>query len=475
MKIFNGIFLLAIFLISFCQLGKSQICSPIGTDTPSDEMPGCQLMANTFSGSTEGFTDLGALPDRFIQCSSLDKRQFFYFVADSTGSFSGDFSVSNCTENMGAQIFIFNHEFWPISNCLSVTSGSGWLVADRLRPGEVYFIAVDGFEDEICDFTLTVDNGIALSKVDPNDPTNIPNLTSNLSSFPFCPDSTVCFSTKSIPDADGYIWTLPDTASIISGGTFADTFVCLNFFWTTNSIIGITPVFGSGYGPAATFHAPVINRVEKIDTAVCLGESIEIGGETFDAVGRYEIFLTDINDMGCDSLIKLNFQTPDTTPLHLSCVIDTFINSIGFNWPRKPLADGYEVWLNDSLMGFQANAGLLLTAPYNGQTYHLRVKPYATHGCSYTWSELTCQAPNTSSLSHISEKRKVQVFPIPSKSYVEVFSEEDILKIDLFNLSGMKLKSSFENRVDLEEFESGIYFLRIHFEDGVVVRKVLKG
>ena len=72
----------------------------------------------------------------------------------------------------------------------------------------------------------------------------------------------------------------------------------------------------------------------------------------------------------------------------------------------------------------------------------------------------------------------VRVFPNPSFDYVniEISDTNSIQSISLFDVSGKKILSYFDNpkRLDVSQLHSGLYFLKIETNEGILVKKLIK-
>jgi len=71
----------------------------------------------------------------------------------------------------------------------------------------------------------------------------------------------------------------------------------------------------------------------------------------------------------------------------------------------------------------------------------------------------------------------VLIYPNPTKSMVHIQSTEPVISIELCDLSGksiLKQLKPFDNCIDLSAIQNGLYFMKIAFEDRVIVKKVTK-
>jgi hypothetical protein len=92
--------------------------------------------------------------------------------------------------------------------------------------------------------------------------------------------------------------------------------------------------------------------------------------------------------------------------------------------------------------------------------------------------EVDIERTVTSALIHTSNDRDVlELYPNPTNSIVFLKANEEIKQIDVYDLNG-KIISKHDraagNFVDFRQFQTGIYFVRISFENSVIVKKVVK-
>ena len=68
---------------------------------------------------------------------------------------------------------------------------------------------------------------------------------------------------------------------------------------------------------------------------------------------------------------------------------------------------------------------------------------------------------------------KLTSYPNPTNSKVRF--NQTIETIDIIDLTGKKIKSFYNvNEIDIEHLPSGVYYLKLFFNDNVVTRKVIK-
>jgi Secretion system C-terminal sorting domain len=71
----------------------------------------------------------------------------------------------------------------------------------------------------------------------------------------------------------------------------------------------------------------------------------------------------------------------------------------------------------------------------------------------------------------------IQIYPNPTKSIVHIQSTNPVKSIEVCDISGktiLRQQNCFENSIDLSSVQNGLYFLKIAFENRVIVKKVTK-
>ncbi len=102
-------------------------------------------------------------------CGSIDNNSWLKFVADSTTATLNIF-VSNCTEGDGIQMQIFATSdcstFTSYSNCWNPgVMTDGIITATGLTVGNTYYLMIDGWAGDVCDFFISAKTGINLMPI----------------------------------------------------------------------------------------------------------------------------------------------------------------------------------------------------------------------------------------------------------------------------------------------------------------------
>jgi gliding motility-associated-like protein len=129
----------------------------------------CDL--NGYCGNTSSAYTAGNTSGLGNFCGSIENNSWLSFVASSTSASLG-FNSGGCQDNSaGIQAVIYASSnctsFTEVSNCESQGSGSGTFTITtnvNLVPGQTYYIMVDGFAGNVCNYTVTAQAGVALGQ-----------------------------------------------------------------------------------------------------------------------------------------------------------------------------------------------------------------------------------------------------------------------------------------------------------------------
>ncbi len=184
--------LLSLISLFVCSVGYSQVCIPGSSCFDAPLICGVELDGYTHStGAPNDITQ----PDIF--CGVIENNQWIRFVACETTA-EIELIVNSCQGTLtgsGLQAEIFATDdcfnFVSVSNCLSSpVAQNGTLNASGLTPGNIYYLMVDGWAADICNYTIDVISGID------TDPPNPVILNQGIVDGPAtaCPGETVTYS-----------------------------------------------------------------------------------------------------------------------------------------------------------------------------------------------------------------------------------------------------------------------------------------
>jgi len=273
---------------------SSESYSQTPCGTAGDEPPGCTMCGPVYSGNTGGFTPGTSIPGF---CGGIQNNQWLTFQA---GAANATISITsfNCVNGWGLQLFMCDTQFNPVSTCFSSGGSSvpGQITASGLTPGDLYYIMIDGWDGDICDFLINTIGGINQGPPDPPG-----SIVVTPSQSPICPGATICYTIPPVNGASDYDWTIPSNGTIVSTSP-DDTEICVLYNSAGGGAICVTPSNPCFPGiPGCTSALvvplpPVIMPPEYICTNAF---PIIRDGHTFNEPGTYDIIVQ--NTLGCDS------------------------------------------------------------------------------------------------------------------------------------------------------------------------------
>lgn len=80
----------------------------------------------------------------------------------------------------------------------------------------------------------------------------------------------------------------------------------------------------------------------------------------------------------------------------------------------------------------------------------------------------------TLSNSELIRSKIISVYPNPARDFVTVASSENILNLELYAISGNKIRSFSNKKVDISNLDKGIYILKIITDRGILHEKLIK-
>jgi len=193
--------LVLITFLSFFRVGSAQTVDTIFgcDDIPNNPLAGAACTICSFDilyGTTTFFT---ASPDAGW-CGSVENDQYIGFVAGPTGAVVFEMSTFNCTNGNGVQVGIYDQSNSLVGDCFNqVFPGTPQVfTAGGLTPGEVYYMRIDGFAGDDCEFNIQVISG--LTSIGPDAPGPIMGPTE------VCWDESYPYAIAAVPNATSYYW-----------------------------------------------------------------------------------------------------------------------------------------------------------------------------------------------------------------------------------------------------------------------------
>ncbi len=299
---------------------------------------------------------VGVCPGPF--CGSCENYQWFSFIANST-TIQLEIVVSNCQgtamgSGMQAQMYQTGDcsNFTAVSNCWSPgNQGTGIVTATNLQIGQVYYLMLDGWAGDACDYTINVLQGVGAPPVPV-----IPGTISGVVNV--CPGASVDYSVPSATGATYYDWTISPAIGSVAVGQGTEN-VTINWTAAGAAQLCVTPSNACETGPpvcVTVVSTPITPTVEVYD--LCAGDVVVCQGTTYSGPGYFEHVYT--SALGCDSIVYCQINLippyPPTTIFETLCAPDCY----DFHGTMACETGGYTTTLPD-VNGCDSTIVLILT------------------------------------------------------------------------------------------------------------------
>ena len=271
-------------------------------------------------------------------CGSVENNSWLSFVASDTSA-TLNVWTSNCTSGDGIQMEIYSTtdciSFTSVSNCVSNGVMNDFQISTNttLTIGQTYYLMIDGWGGDFCDYVISVNNGVALGNA------VIADIASSTNNICYG-DSVQLFAAG----GEYYLWT-PSIG--LNNSTIANPIAK-----PTVSTQYIVKVYGNGICDTYDFDsiwiyvAPNITVLEIITDATCFGDtsgSIDLnvsginspfsylwsnGASTEDLTninaGTYDVEIAD--NSGCSKSYSFLVSEPDSLYIQYSIISE---NTLG--------------------------------------------------------------------------------------------------------------------------------------------------
>lgn len=208
-----------------------------------------------FSGSNDGYFQ--SIATDF--CGTLENAQWLGFIAGAP-NVAITITASNCLDGHGMQIALYDDCDHPPLDC-----GEGQVdganlpitINANLVPGQQYFLLIDGFAGDLCNFSLAVSPPTAVYSPPIQDATAVQGPGE------MCPGATFTFTTPPVSGAGGYVWDGPP-GTLINGDPVPVTVPApegVSVEVTLGAVggqIGVQPVNGCNSGTPAAANVTIL-------------------------------------------------------------------------------------------------------------------------------------------------------------------------------------------------------------------------
>lgn len=98
-----------------------------------------------------------------------------------------------------------------------------------------------------------------------------------------------------------------------------------------------------------------------------------------------------------------------------------------------------------------------------------------TYPCSSIQNPRQIYCNTVTSNNEISKEPHISIFPNPASSSINIETELEISKIEIFNVQGELVKTANTKNISILDLASGMYFVKIIFEDNsILIKKLIK-
>lgn len=342
-------------LVAVTLYAQPPVCAPPAATTPFCSQACIICDIDGFSGTNDDPPGGWDEPNGF--CAQIDHNiQWIGFLAGSV-DLTLQIDVSNCDRNgqgiNGLQMGIYEVIDCDLAASVAVTNcdnnvpqGQSAILSNTqpLVPGQYYYLVIDGNNDDVCDFDVTVINGS----------TQVPPVTQGggiMGPTSLCTGAPGTFTTNAVPNAPNHYWYIDGTPISGSGQSTTINFpgpgtyqVCVEASNTCSTtpqecmtvvvadipptiIPGVIcpgecyPYLSTQFCSAGTYDytfnsaggcdslvSIVITELTSInitlDTSACAGETVLVQGNQYPAPGSYTVILPGVNT--CDTTLTLN-------------------------------------------------------------------------------------------------------------------------------------------------------------------------
>jgi hypothetical protein len=271
---------------------------------PCDEPgihPDCFICSDTLRGDNHSAT----IPTQgaTYECGTLENDVYYSFFADET-SMEVDVETENCITSQGLQLIIYDKMFQAVTDCYPSATDVPWYVRG-LVPGEMYWLRIDGFAGNSCDYTVVFTKGID------TDPYGPDLKAEPIVSFPtghvFCQGQQICMESGDTLRDDPFWWDFGLSVSVKSGDCTNQ--ICFTFNEPGFDTIRVSTTSGCSSIDVEEYIVEVLasEKTDLGEVSICENElPFEMSGILWENAGFNSDTLQASN--GCDSIIELQIN-----------------------------------------------------------------------------------------------------------------------------------------------------------------------
>ena len=227
-----------------------------------------------------------------------------------------------------------------------------------------------------------------------------------------------------------------------------------------------------------TLHQRVVNSYDPNDKTCIEGPTVPPS-----TIGKYVHYIIRFENNGTanaenivvkDIIDTSNFDISTLIPLSGSHAFETRItntNRAEFIFQNINLP--FDNANNDGYVAFKIKIKPTLVV---GDTFSNSANIYFDYNFPIVTNNYVTTIQNTLGLLENDFIKNNSVYPNPVKDFLSFKTEQNILKVEVYDIAGRILSSSsvFENKIDLSLLKTGNYILKLYTEKGIMNAKIMK-
>lgn len=111
---------------------------------------------------------------------------------------------------------------------------------------------------------------------------------------------------------------------------------------------------------------------------------------------------------------------------------------------------------------------------YNNQTIYVAFVNVTEDGFKLYVDDIRVWKEDPVGIEELTETIQVNLYPNPTTGFITIQTAESIKEIKVISTNGRTILTTASTQIDLSSYPSGVYFVNIETENGVVTKRVVK-
>ncbi len=205
---------------------------------------------------------------------------------------------------------------------------------------------------------------------------------------------------------------------------------------------------------------------KDISAFLCNDFPFEFKDSTYLTKGVYSYRQKNSVGQFCDSVFTIRLDTISNNPIkEIEANYEGVLDAMTLKWRDNQNIEKYNIFLNNEFHISQKDTSFQYLFNKDRERFDFKIFPKAGARCDLEPIEKTYFKPTG--------KLFIIAVPNPSRGVFHVLPADGIEKIDVYNSFGTWLFETTKPMVDLEEYPSGSYFLKIEQAFGVSITRTI--